>query len=131
MNAGIPTDVASFVQASFTSVEELELLTLLQARPEAVWTSSALAKELGSTPESISRRLAAFAALGIIAPPSSDDPPNIRYAPATTLLAGLLHGVALTYRQRRIAMVTMIYERPHDPLRSFADAFRLRKDGPR
>ncbi len=131
MNPGIPSEVATFVQTSFSSVEELELLMVLHARPDQGWTPEALAKELGSTPGSIIRRASGFAALGIIAPFPGVGSPNIAYAPATTALAEALHAVVLAYRQRRIAMITLIYEKPHDPLRSFSDAFRLRKDEPR
>lgn len=130
MNPGIPVEVATFVQASFSSLEEFELLTLLQARPDQSWTPEVLARELGSTPASIARRLAGFADLGIIALQPAPGAPTIAYAPATPALAELLRAVAHAYRQRRIAMVALIYERPRDSLRLFSDAFRLRKDPP-
>jgi hypothetical protein len=32
------------------------------------------------------------------------------------------------YRERPVTMIKMVYERAKDPLRKFADAFRLRKE---
>jgi hypothetical protein len=126
MDSRIPPQVARFVQASITSIEEIELLVLLQAHPERSWLVAELARELGSTEASIAGRLAGFAALGITASEAA----AFRYRPATPELDALLKEVVQAYRERRIALTTLIYARPDHPIRSFADAFRLRKDDP-
>jgi hypothetical protein len=131
MTGSLSTAVAAFVRNSLSSVEELELLLLIQGSHERTWTAEAIAKELGSTTESIASRLIRFITLGIVLPSGTEGQAAFRYSPKDAMFDGLLHEVALAYRQRRIAMIALIYEHPNDTLHLFSDAFRLRKDGPK
>jgi hypothetical protein len=36
--------------------------------------------------------------------------------------------LAAAYRESRVAVIQLVFARPSDPLRSFADAFRMRRD---
>jgi hypothetical protein len=130
MTRGISAAVADFVKSHITSVEEMEVMALMHSRPGIPWTVEGLARELGSTTESITGRLVSFIALRIVAARAEGGRQVFACAPADPDVAALLREVVRTYRERRIAMTTLIYERPTTPLRSFADAFRLRKDGP-
>ena len=38
--------------------------------------------------------------------------------------------LAKDYAERRVTVITLIFSKPVDKLRTFADAFRLRKDKP-
>lgn len=130
MRNDIPEPIVRFVQSYLSSIEEMELLALMQSRPGFAWSVEGLARELGSTKESITGRLTGFIALRIVEMRLEGTGQVFVYTPADPDLATLLRDVVQTYRERRIAMTTLIYERPTTPLRSFADAFRLRKDDP-
>jgi hypothetical protein len=54
-------------------------------------------------------------------------PPTYRYAPPPELHRSIA-GLVETYRERRVSVINLVYSRPSDAIRSFADAFRLRKD---
>jgi hypothetical protein len=40
-------------------------------------------------------------------------------------------GLAQAYTDRRVSVITLIFSKPVDKLRSFTDAFKLRRDDPR
>jgi hypothetical protein len=50
------------------------------------------------------------------------------YRPESAELARLVDKLAEMYRERRVAVITAVYTKPIDKIRSFADAFRLRKE---
>ena len=54
-------------------------------------------------------------------------PPKYRYRPADQELEQSVSEVKTLYRQRRVKVVEAIYAIP-EPVRDFANAFRLRKD---
>jgi hypothetical protein len=54
-----------------------------------------------------------------------------RYAPTQPALAESVRQLALLYGERRVSVIEQIYAKPADPLQSFADAFRIRKERPR
>jgi hypothetical protein len=57
---------------------------------------------------------------------SHERPPTYRYRPPPEL-AATIAGLVELYGERRVSVINLIYGRPGDALRSFADAFRLRK----
>jgi hypothetical protein len=64
-------------------------------------------------------------------PASTDDPRTFHYAPASgSPLDAAVAQLARDYAERRVTIITLIFSKPVDKLRSFADAFRLRKDNP-
>jgi hypothetical protein len=50
-----------------------------------------------------------------------------RYHPSSPRLRDEVNALAAAYRQNRVAVINLIYNQPPDPVRSFADAFKLRK----
>lgn len=105
------------------SVEQLEVLLLLHGSPSVVWSPEAVAKTLYSNPDSIARRLAGLHARGLLA---IAEVSSYRYQPRTAELADTVSLLADTYRQRRVAVITVIASKPMENVRAFSDAFRLR-----
>ena len=125
--ADIPETVRSFVAQHIESAELLETLLLVHSAPERQWTPEEVARSIYTVPAGATRRLEQLVAMGLV---SSNGAPNpaYRYAPSRAGLAAQVDALAAAYRANRVALINLIYARPPDPLRSFADAFKLRKD---
>ena len=123
---GIPKHVERFIVDYIDSVELLEVLLLLQRTAPAGWDGEAVARELRIAPESAAARLETLSSQKLLEP-LGGAPPAFRYAPATVDLDRSVRGLAESYASRRVSVITMIFSKPDDTLRSFADAFRIRK----
>lgn len=125
-SSGIPEDVRRFLLQCIDSVEQLEVLLLLHRTPDQVWSPEAVAQALYSNTASIARRLAGLDVSGLVA---SDESRSYRYQPSTAALEDTVTLLAETYRERRVAVITVIASKPMENVRAFSDAFRLRKKG--
>ena len=52
----------------------------------------------------------------------------VQYGARTTAERADVDALAQMYHQRPVSLVKLVYEQPSPPLRSFSDAFRLRRD---
>lgn len=121
---GLPEDVHRFLYQNIDSVEQLEVLLLLRRAPERGCTAEDVARELYSHPSSILHRMASLAGRGLL---REVDPGRYQYAPRSTELHDTVGRVAETYRERRVAVITLIASKPIENVRAFSDAFRLRR----
>ncbi|MBW3569919.1 MAG: hypothetical protein KY467_02320 [Gemmatimonadetes bacterium] len=123
----IPDVVRSFVAQHIDSAELLETLLLVHSGPDREWTPEEVARSIYTVPAGATRRLEQLVELGLV---TSNDAANpaYRYAPTRAALASQVDALADAYRRARVAVINLIYNKPPDPLRSFADAFKLRKD---
>lgn len=125
--AGIPDVVRQFIAEYIDSAELLETLLLVHSQPEREWMPEEVAQSIYTVPASATRRLEQLVAMELVA--SNNAPlPRYRYAPGSDDLRAQVDALAAAYRQHRVSVVNLIYSRPADPLRSFADAFKLRKN---
>jgi hypothetical protein len=124
---GIPEDVRAFIGAHVDSVEQLEVLLLLRRTAGREWSAAEVSEELRTSPGSAANRLADLAAHGLITARSSADP-LYRYEPRDERLDATLDALGRAYADRRVRVIGMIFEKPIDRIRSFADAFRLWKE---
>lgn len=114
-----------FLQERLTSPEHIELVLLLRRDRARSWTAPEVANELRIAPETAAMRLFLLASAGLIAfEPSSV--PRYRYVAEaeTDALFAELDGV---YASDREAILAIVDTGPRDPIRSFADAFKLKK----
>ena len=123
----LPPRVQRFVKQHIDSIEKLEVLLLLRANPGRPWTAAAVVGELRIMEMSAQGRLDDLTGRGLLAN-EGGSPPSFRYAPHTGEDAQAVTELASTYAQRRVSVISFIFSQPQDRLRSFADAFRLRKD---
>jgi DNA-binding IclR family transcriptional regulator len=100
------------------------VLLLLHRRPDRAWSPAELSAELKTTPESVAGRLAALERDGLVE--GSDG--SFRFGAGPR--AAAVGEVASCYATHRVAMIETIFsvDRQFDALRSFADAFRVRRD---
>ena len=125
MTGALPEEVARFVLQCIDSVEQLEVLLLLRESPDTAWSPEAVARQLYSNPSSIARRLATLQAHQLLT--TTDPPSSYRYQPKTPELSATITRLAEMYRERRVAVITLIASKPIENVRAFSDAFRLRK----
>lgn len=126
---GISPQVRAFIAGQIDSVVQLEMLLLLHADAERAWSAADLAKELRIEPNWAGAQLTALAQRGLLGVVDATGL-TYRYGPNTPELATTVEGLAQAYADRRVTIISLIYSKPVDTLKSFADAFRLRKDTP-
>ena len=80
--------------------------------------------ELRLGPSSAPEQLAELARRGFVA--ANGEPPRYRYAPDGSEKERLMNELARSYTERRVTVIKQIFAPRHDPVRSFADAFKLR-----
>lgn len=113
----------AFVNKFINSIEQIEVLLILRANPERVWTVDEISAIMRSTPNSIRSRLDALTARKLsVAIPDE----GFRYA-ASGRLDAMVEVLAEEYGRRRFSVIELVFSRP-DAARQFADAFRLKEE---
>ena len=121
---GLPEDVHHFLNQNIESVEQLEVLLLLWRTPERGWTTDGVATAVYSHPSSVVRRLAMLLGQGLL---REGEPGCYQYAPRTADLHVTVTRLDHVYRERRVAVITLIASKPIENVRAFSDAFRIRR----
>ena len=125
---GIPTAARDLIVQSIDSVAQLETLLWLLAHAPRAATPAEVASDLRMDRAWVARQLTELARRGL----ASESEGGYAYAPATPELDAAARELARAYKERRVAVITLIFSKPPDHLRDIADAFRLgRKPPPR
>jgi hypothetical protein len=122
---GFEPDVTVFVVKALRTVWSLELLLLLRAAPDRVWTEQTLTAELRGNLGMVERLLERLEELGLAKRAGE----GWSYGPASAELDDLCARTAAAYRQKPFAMISLI-GRGEGTLRGLADAFRLKRGDP-
>lgn len=119
----LPRDVEAFITDCIQSVEQIDILLLLSATRDRAWTPGQLSAQLRRSEHSVVLRIHSLIANGLVAmengkvcyvaPPSEDE--RVRQ-------------LGEIYEQRRAAVIGCIFGERSDPMKTFADAFRVRRD---
>lgn len=124
--SSIPEEVRSFVADHLSgSSEQLRIVLLLESTPEREWTVEAIAEELQMPTSTAGMRLFLLTSTGVIA--SSGPPMVYRYSPSTPRIDAMVRLIADTLASSPEALRALTRRAEDDPLKSFADAFDLRK----
>ncbi|MGH7662645.1 MAG: hypothetical protein ACRENA_17220 [Vulcanimicrobiaceae bacterium] len=111
----------SFIAYCIDSVEQVEVLLLLSATRDRSWTMDDISAHLRSSVRSVGLRLGSLVAHGLI----KRDGMAFRYD-ASHADDRLVQRLAEVYQERRPAVIDRIFSL-RDPMRTFADAFRLKE----
>jgi predicted ArsR family transcriptional regulator len=123
----IDEPVRAFIREHVGSVTELEvLLTLLRTAPQE-WTAAEVAVELRITVGWAQGHLAKLSASRILVERAGTRPMYL-YEASSPALNQILALLNMLYAQHRNAVIDLIYSTPNDGIRTFADAFKLRKE---
>jgi hypothetical protein len=114
-----------FLQSTIPAVEAAELLFVYVHQPERAWTLPEALRALGPgiTEAQAGRYLEAMQGL-LLAPGEGG---ALRYQPATVELDDFARRLERLYRERPVTLIRVIYGLRDSGIRSFADAFRLRR----
>jgi hypothetical protein len=121
-----PSELRSFIRDYVPDIDAAELLLLLARNPHSRYDIAAMLQEVRPTiiAEPAARRyLAHFRERGLIA--EKDD--TYQYGPASPELEEIVRALTKVYNERPVTLVRVIYALKDEKIRSFADAFKLKK----
>ncbi len=124
----IPDHVARFIQDHIDSVELIDVLLLLKGDGSAAWSAEEVSRRLYTSPASAANRLEALRASSIAAATDEPSRRTYRYQPASSELARAVDDLEREYGSRRTRVINLIFSKPSDKVRTFADAFKIRED---
>ena len=111
-----------FVHERLPSLEQIEIVLLLRGDRARSWSAPEVSQSLGTPPESTAMRLFLLASNGVVSFEGG------RYRAASNAAdEPLLEELVEAYARNRAALSALVGGQPADPLRSFADAFKLKK----
>lgn len=122
-----PDDLCSFMQQCTPSVEAVELLLMLARNPGRAWTPAELTQALHPTvitEQAVREFLNGYVSCGLVERRSdglfvySQPPPD---------LSRIVAALEKAYNERPVSLVRLIYALKDKKIRSFAEAFKLRK----
>jgi hypothetical protein len=127
MEGPIPESVTRFISVHVRSLEQLEILLLLAAKPEQGWSADAVYDVVRSSRGSVAERLEELRLQGLLTF-SNPEHREFRYQPPSPEVAEAVQALAQFYRERPVKIVEMIYSPAAEPLKGFADAFKFKKE---
>jgi hypothetical protein len=123
----LPDAVRSLIISKLPSVWQLEiLLHLYGARPRYL-TLLELAHALRIESEPLLEQLRELHSRGLAVPDAGGET-AFAYFSASLEQDQAVAELAATYRERPVSVISLIYARPAEKIRTFADAFRLRQE---
>jgi hypothetical protein len=120
--------VQQFIARYITSVDQIEILLLLKQDPSREWTAESVARKLFTQAEPTGQRLVELALQGLLSEKTISSLRSYRYEPRTVELDRAVNQLAAEYPKYRVTVINLIFSKPIDKIRTFADAFRLRQD---
>lgn len=126
-DAQFSDEFCRFLQTTVPSVDAAELLLLLARDPARWWAAGEIVAALKPAPlteADVSRYLEGFQAQGLIA---AGPDKRVQYRPGTGELGGYVATLAQAYSERPVTLIRVIYALRDGKIRSFADAFKLRR----
>lgn len=127
-DADFSDEFCQFLQRTVPAVEAAELLLLLKRAPARFWTLGELVAALGAgvslREDEAARYIEEFQARGLV---GADAERRLQYRPAPDALAAHIATLEKVYRQRPVTLIRVIYGLRDSKIRSFADAFKLRR----
>ncbi|HEY1718110.1 MAG TPA: hypothetical protein VGH42_07425 [Verrucomicrobiae bacterium] len=114
-----------FIKTQIKSVDELRVLLLFHAHPQAEINADEVSAQLYISPASSSAVLTRLAAKGFLI--AGGEPARYRFQPQSPELSQLVKELAEFDRRRPVTLISMIYGHPED-VQAFADAFKLKRE---
>lgn len=116
----------AFLRERLASFEQVEIVLLLRSDPERSWTAPEVAGALRSAPESAAMRLFLLASNGLVQFEAAGVP-RYRFAGHDPETSRILGELADACAHNRPGVAEFLGAPPADPIKSFSDAFKLKK----
>lgn len=121
----VSEELREFLEQRLSSIEQIEITLLLRRERDRSFSAPEVATALGMPPESAAMRLFLLASGGLLLFEASGVP-RYRYAASDAATDALLGELQTAYSDAPGAVRALVGA-PPDPIRSFADAFKLKK----
>jgi hypothetical protein len=121
--------VRQFLKEHIRSLEQLEILLLLQKDAQREWSPAEVYRVVRSSERSVTETLETLGRQGLLRKTELPAESKFQFSPSTDLLRTTIGNLADLYSERRVRIVEAIYSERISPMDEFAKAFRLRKDG--
>jgi hypothetical protein len=115
-----------FIRERLPSSEQIDIVLLLRADRERAWSAPEVAQQLATPPESTAMRLFLLASNGVVAFDGAGGIPRYRHT-SNAESDALITELAAVYETTPGDVYDIVGAPSRDPLRSFADAFKLKK----
>ena len=122
-----PEELRSFIQDAIPTVDSAELLVLLSTHADSQYTLPQLIEAMrptAVTEPAVRRYLGTFHERGIVRVHGDD---AYQYSPSSPELDAMVRALTRVYNERPVTLVRVIYAPKDEKIRSFADAFRIKK----
>jgi len=113
-DADFTDEFCQFLQSAVPAVEAAEFLLQVKEDPARPWTP----------PQGVERYVSGLQASGLV---EVDSDQRVRYKPASDALAAHVATLEKLWRERPVTLIRVIYGLRDSKIRSFAEAFRLRR----
>ena len=120
----ISPEAKQLIISSIHSIEQLEIFLLLGKDAKRLYSPAEIFHVIKTNEASISRCLELFVRDGLVTVHSDA---HFQLVDDAKLL-GIVSELAQAYRERYVAVIGMIYNKPDQQMRSFSNAFRFRKE---
>ena len=120
----ISSEAKQLIAQSIHSIEQLEIFLLLGRDAKRLYSASEVFHVIKTNEASIARCLDFFVRDGLA---TAQPDGHFQFVNDGKLL-GIASELAQAYRERYVAVIGMIYNKPDQQMRSFANAFRFRKE---
>lgn len=122
----LPEHIEQFLRQHIAAVDQIDLLVLLFNSPETEWTAAAAGQVVHCPTEKADTHLRQLEQQGFL---TASAAPERRYRYRPRDAAGHQAAAAMVefYRERPVSVIRRIYDQTQDPVRAFADAFRLKQ----
>lgn len=127
MNDLLPLNVRHFIAQQIESVAQLETLLLLRRESQRLWNAGELSQRLYLSEKMCQVMLNDLERRKFLTRTTDGD--SVRYECPDLAADAIIALLEELYRERRVAVISEIHSTPISKVQTFADAFRLRKDG--
>ena len=122
---GIPLEVRKFIYETIETVGHLEVLCTFLSAPGKKWNANSLQKELRSHVTIAGKQLEHLKSKGLI---KDEGDGQYGFGPDDSIKEKLSHELFDLYKKSPVSIISLIYDKPTDSLKVFADAFKMKKD---
>jgi len=120
----LSNQIVEFIAQYVPITEALKILLTLHAQPDKLWTLEELANESRQSAALVEDYVKFLQTNGLVVREKS----RLRYAPASPELAAV-NALVQAYNERPVSLIRAIYSPPpSSKAKSFADAFKIRKE---
>jgi hypothetical protein len=120
----VEEEVLAFINESIRSVWSLEILVAMMSNPRRSWQTEELVREVRGSTAVVLTSMSALVDAGLVAAGAAGE---FSYQPKSAERGALAEKLVRAYSERPVAVVKAILTAPSDKVRTFADAFIVKK----